>query len=126
MLIYHCYVCRAPQYCALWGQVIAGGAERGVHTKQVSVFMGTNEFYEIISDADMQVSYLHTRHEETHQECIYVHPTGIPSEHRQGRHPHWLWVSVANPGTKQSAKSNSSSHFYCLKRNIINSTTQQK
>lgn len=25
----------------------------GSHTKQVSVFMGTNEFHEIISDADM-------------------------------------------------------------------------
>lgn len=55
------------------------------HTKQVSVFMGTNEFYEIISDADMQVCSLHTRHEETHQECIYAHSTGIPSERRQGR-----------------------------------------
>lgn len=28
-----------------------------------------------------------------------------------GRHPRWLWVSIANPGTKHSAKSNSSSHF---------------
>ena len=82
----HCYGCRAPQCCTtLWGQVIeagAGGGE-GTHTMQVSVFMGTNEFYEIISDADMQVCSLHTRHEETHQECIYVHPTGIPSECRQ-------------------------------------------
>lgn len=57
----------------------------GSHTKQVSVFMGTNEFHEIISDADMQVCSLHTRHKETHQECIYAHPTGIPSEGRQGR-----------------------------------------
>lgn len=85
MLIYHCCVCKALQCCTLGGQVIAGGTEReGTHTKQVSVFMGTNEFYEIISDADMQVCLLHTSHEETHQECIYVHPTGILSEHRQG------------------------------------------
>lgn len=86
MLMSHCYGCRAPQCCTLWGQVIEAGTEEGgSHTKQVSVFMGTNEFYEIISDADMQVCSLHTRHKETHQECIYAHPTGIPSEGRQGR-----------------------------------------
>lgn len=85
----------------------------GTHTMQVSVFMGTNEFYEIISDADMQVCSLHMRHEETHQECIYAHPTGTrqSADKAGGRHPHWLWVSIANLGTNDSAKSNSSSHF---------------
>lgn len=55
MLMSRCYGCRAPQCCTLWGQVIEAGAEGGgggTHTKQVSVFMGTNEFYKIISDAD--------------------------------------------------------------------------
>lgn len=101
----------------------------GTHTKQVSVFKGTNEFYEIISDADCRCArYIQDMRRPIKNASTCIQQASHQSADRtRGRHPHWLWVSIANPGTKpESAKSNSSSYFYCLKRNIINSTTQQK
>lgn len=80
MLIYHCYVCRAPQCCTLWGQVIEGGAGGGgdTHTKQVSVFMGTNEFYKVMQTRRCAHYTRDTR------KRVKKASTRIPSERRQG------------------------------------------
>lgn len=128
MLVSHCYGYRAPQCYTLWGQVIEAGMGGWVtHTKQVSVFMGTNFTKSLVMQTCRSAHYIRdTRKPIKNASTRILQASHQSADKAGGRHPHWLWVSIANPDTKHSAKSNSSSHFYCLKRNIINSTTQQK